>query len=136
MDRYRVLVTGCRHWNCTGLAGSIVNRLMERHGTRLVVVHGAARGVDSAFAEACNDLGVEHEPHPADWNTYGRGAGPRRNAEMVAAGANLCLAVHRDLKGSKGTLDCTRRAIAAGIPTYLIDNDRDDVPMPKRITEV
>jgi hypothetical protein len=136
MDRYRVLVTGCRHWNCTGLAGSIVNRLMERHGTQLIVVHGAARGVDAAFAQACNDLGVTHEPHPADWDVYGKGAGPRRNQAMVDAGADLCLAVHRDLKGSRGTLDCVKRCLAAGIPVWLIDNDRDDVPKPVRIREV
>jgi hypothetical protein len=43
---------------------------------------------------------------------------------MVDAGAGMCLAFHRYLANSKGTRDCARRAIAAGIPTYLIDSDR------------
>ena len=38
--------------------------------------------------------------------------------------AGLCIAVPRFLPGSKGTKDCARRAIAAGIPTYLIDSER------------
>ena len=49
--------------------------------------------------------------------------GPARNREMVKAGADLCLAFHRSLATSKGTKDCARQALAAGIPTYLIDSD-------------
>jgi ABC-type sugar transport system substrate-binding protein len=52
---------------------------------------------------------------------------------MVAAGATLAIAVHRDLAGSRGTKDCVRRAIAAGIPVYLIDSE--DV-RPRRITAI
>jgi hypothetical protein len=48
--------------------------------------------------------------------------GPMRNATMVAAGADMCIALHRFLRGSKGTKDCARQAIQAGIPTYLIDS--------------
>jgi hypothetical protein len=44
------------------------------------------------------------------------------NAEMVAAGAGMCVALHRFLRQSRGTKDCVRRAIEAGIPTYLIDS--------------
>jgi hypothetical protein len=66
----------------------------------------------------------------ADWDRFGKRAGPIRNAEMVAAGAMLCLAFHRFLPGSKGTKDCARRALAAGIPTWLIDSDAG---IPRRL---
>ena len=49
---------------------------------------------------------------------------------MVAAGAGLCIAVHRFLMNSKGTKDCARQAIEAGIPTYPIDSDE---AKPKRL---
>jgi hypothetical protein len=42
---------------------------------------------------------------------------------MIRAGAALCVAVHRNIRASKGTKDCARQAIAAGIPTWLIDGD-------------
>jgi hypothetical protein len=42
---------------------------------------------------------------------------------MVAKGAGLCIAVHRFLMNSKGTKDCVLQAIAAGIPTWLIDSE-------------
>jgi hypothetical protein len=42
---------------------------------------------------------------------------------MVAAGAQMCIAFHRRLAYSRGTKDCVRRALEAGIPAYLIDSE-------------
>ena len=56
---------------------------------------------------------------------------PVRNKEMVDAGADLCIALHRTLATSKGTKNCVRQALAAGIPVYLIE---DEQARPKRIT--
>jgi hypothetical protein len=65
-----------------------------------------------------------------EWRTIGKRASPLRNARMVAAGADLCIAVHRYIFNSKGTKDCARQAIEAGIPTYLIDSEK---AVPKRL---
>lgn len=129
----RVLITGCRYWVCPALATIVLKSLVERHGADLVIVHGAANGVDSSFAEAAAKLGITHEPHPAAWKTLGRSAGPKRNAEMVARGAAFAIAVHRSLLTSRGTLDCVRQCLAAGIPVWLIDGDD---AKPRRITSV
>jgi hypothetical protein len=48
---------------------------------------------------------------------------PVRNPEMVAAAAEMCFTFHRFLAGCSGTKDCVRRALEAGIPTYLIDSE-------------
>ncbi|WP_165251192.1 hypothetical protein [Paludisphaera soli] len=49
---------------------------------------------------------------------------------MVDAGASMCLTFHRDLESSQGTLDCVRRALAAGIPTYVC---ADETATPVRV---
>jgi hypothetical protein len=49
---------------------------------------------------------------------------------MVAAGAEMCVALHRAISASKGTKNCARHAIAPGIPTYLIDSE---AAVPKRL---
>jgi hypothetical protein len=126
----RVLVTGDRNWHSADLAERILNRLLARYGPTLIIVHGGATGIDRAFAEAAEHLGIEQEAHPADWDEHGKRAGPLRNQAMVDAGADLCLACHRAITASKGTKDCVRRAMAAGIPTYLIDSERGE---PKRL---
>jgi hypothetical protein len=119
----RVLITGCRHWRCDTLADRIVERLKARYGADLLVVHGAATGVDSAFAAACVRAGVVHEPHPADWKAHGKAAGPIRNSEMVDLGAEFAIAVHPNLHLSKGTGDCVMKCLRANVPVYLIDSD-------------
>jgi hypothetical protein len=129
----RVLVTGDRNWFCLSLAERIIRRLIDRYGRDLIVVHGAARGVDSAFDSACALNDIVRAPYPADWLLQGKAAGPRRNQAMVDAGADFCIAVHRNLASSKGTKDCVRRCLKAGIPVWLIDSE-DATPRP--ITEI
>jgi hypothetical protein len=126
----RTPVTGDRFWFCNRLAAAVVCRLVARYGQDIVVVHGAATGVDESFEMTCRGLGVNTEPHPADWERFGKRAGPRRNQDMVDAGAGLCIAFHRSLWTSKGTKDCVRQALEAGIPTYLVDSEE---ALPVRI---
>ena len=61
---------------------------------------------------------------------YNANAGPIRYQEMIDAGAEMCFAFHRAISSSMGTKDCARRAIAAGIPTYLINSEAAE---PRRI---
>ena len=111
-----------------------------------MIVHGGATGVDRSFSEAAGELGLEQEAHLARWDEidhpravirrdrkghpFNSHAGPLRNQEMVDAGAGLCIALHRAISSSKGTRDCARRAIAAGIPTWLVSSERGE---PRRL---
>jgi hypothetical protein len=117
-----VIITGDRHWRCDSLAERVVRSLAERHGDQLTIRHGACEGVDAAFDLACLTLRVDRQPYPADWS-LGNRAGPVRNSAMVDAGAGLCLAFHRYIRQSKGTKDCTCKAIRAGIPTWLVESE-------------
>jgi hypothetical protein len=134
----RILVTGDRYWPCHLLAEPILRRLIARHGEGIVIVHGNSEGIDEAFASACSVLGIVSEPHPAAWDDlsqpdarimtrfdgskYDAQAGPRRNAEMIALGAEMCLVFHRNLKFSVRTKECARQVTRAGIPTWLIES--------------
>ena len=53
---------------------------------------------------------------------YGRGAGPRRNRQMLDENPDisLVLAFHEDLGRSKGTRDMVRRSEKKGIRTKII----------------
>lgn len=59
--------------------------LHERVETIFALMHGAARGADTVAAEWAQDRAVMELAHPADWDRYGKRAGPIRNAEMLAA---------------------------------------------------
>ena len=81
-----------------------------------VVVHGDAQGADTTAGEVAKALGLVVEAHPADWQRCGRGAGLRRNAEMLSLGADLVLA----FPGGSGTADMVRKARAAEVPVRII----------------
>lgn len=112
---YRVLITGSRTWEDWGaIGGALTDAAGDRDPGSIVLVHGTAAGADTMAAIDAGGRGWTIEPHPADWNRHGRAAGFRRNAEMVASGADVCLAFIRD--GSRGATHCAEAARKAGIP--------------------
>lgn len=118
----RILVTGTRDIPNQFSLDTIINQLddwLRLADGEMVLVHGdAPDGVDAAAAHwATHHPMVVPEPYPADWDKYGKAAGAIRNSYMVSLGADLCLGYPG--KGSKGTWDCLKKAVDAGIPTYV-----------------
>jgi YspA, cpYpsA-related SLOG family len=108
----RILVTGSRDW--TDFA-AIVEALRDWKATDAVLVEGGARGADRLAATIWRAWGLTVEEHRADWDRHGRRAGYLRNQEMIAAGADVCLAFILD--NSRGATHCANAAETAGIPT-------------------
>jgi hypothetical protein len=123
---YRVLVTGSRDWP---KAWMVVFELAEAARDaenwgrgQLTVVHGACpTGADRTArnwvswvtAPGGNSFPIIEEAHPAEWDLYGKAAGFIRNSQMVALGADLCLAFIKDK--SRGATHCASEAYKAGI---------------------
>lgn len=126
-DAARLLVTGSREYTdartCAAALDEVAGLLRAPGGPPPILVHGSARGLDSLADRLARARGWPVEGHPADWARRGRRAGFVRNAEMVASGADLCLAFPLGalLSGtSRGTWGCATAARAAGIPTLLV----------------
>jgi len=83
----------------------------------VVLHHGDASGADRWAAGLAARLdGVTVVAHPADWDTHGRAAGPRRNAEMLrdafeSGGRERPIVVA--FSGGRGTADMAKKATAA-----------------------
>lgn len=112
----RILVTGSRHFDDLETMVDALNQAWLDLGkpVKPTLVHGAAKGADAMAAGLWKLWGWPTEAHAARWDELGKKAGIVRNAEMVALGADLALAF--PLPDSRGTVDCMRRAQAAGIP--------------------
>lgn len=65
---------------------------------------------------------IIHEQYPADWEKYGRAAGPRRNADMLRRGEpDLVLAfLDKNRIASRGTNDMITKCEVAGVPVYMV----------------
>ena len=117
----RILFTGSRTWTDVDLMIAAITVVVEDNEVAkedTIFVHGACpRGADKIADELAKRWGVRVEPHPADWDTYGRAAGFERNRYMVELGADVCLAFIKD--NSKGATHTANLAHAAGIPTKI-----------------
>jgi hypothetical protein len=114
-----LLLTGSRTWHDVPAIEQALAVILARHPEGVLLVHGACpRGADAiAAAYAARTPGDRTEAHPANWRRYGRAAGYRRNAEMIALGADGCAAFIRG--ASPGSISTVRLATAAGIPIWL-----------------
>ena len=117
----RILVTGSRDWDDISQIFNILNHLMKRWGTNLIIVHGGARGADTMAGQWAGVQFLQEEVHPADWDKYGKRAGFVRNAEMVALGADICVAFIKN--NSKGATICADLAEKSGILTLRVYRD-------------
>lgn len=107
-------VTGGRDYDDVTTVADVLSALPNA-----VLVHGAASGADTLAARHWAGLGRPTEPHPADWTTHGKAAGPLRNQEMVDSHLDLLIA----FPGGRGTADMVRRAEAAGVPVRRVGGD-------------
>lgn len=114
-----VIVTGGRAYNGTGLVEAL--DALERESSDydpMMLIVGDARGADQIARDWAIKNSVFHKLHLADWDAYGKGAGPRRNSDMVKSAFEfkmqvetvICLAA----PGGRGTADCVNRCREAG----------------------
>ena len=115
----RLLVTGSRDWKKKGIVKRVLISEASSLKKPITLVSGACPSGADKFAEEVAALyGWEVERHPADWDRYGKRAGPVRNREMVDLGADVCVAFI--LNGSRGAASTADLAEKAGIITLRI----------------
>ena len=116
----RVLVCGSRTFSDRQFIWDVL-RSQKIHGVD-VVIEGGAAGADLSAARWALANEVEHQRYEAEWHQRGKSAGVIRNQRMLDEGKpDVVFAfVDKPLTESKGTADMVRRALAAGIRTYVI----------------
>lgn len=82
-----------------------------------VINVGDAKGVDSLVVQYCVERGIPFKIFVANWDSFGKGAGPKRNQKIIDESDSFIGFIHEK---SKGTLDTLRRAEKKNIPTFAI----------------
>jgi len=122
MER-RVLICGDRNWRDQLMIIETISRAHETFPITLLI-DGDARGADRMAGLVAKKLGLNRAVYPANWELYGKAAGPIRNQQMLDDGRPTEVWVfHDSLESSKGTADMVRRAKRAGIPVWLFTHD-------------
>lgn len=89
---YKVIIAGSRDFNNYRLVQLFTDFYLADHAIgNLEIVSGAARGADHLGELYAESRMIRLKKMPADWNTFGKSAGFRRNEEM-ARYADCCIA--------------------------------------------
>lgn len=115
--RQRVIIAGSRDYYNYATLVELMNRVTSRTKVGQVIC-GMSKGVDQMGFYWALDNEVLVEPHFAQWDKYGRSAGPIRNKEMAKAGDVLVAVLHNK---SAGTLNMIKAAEREGLEIFLYD---------------
>jgi len=82
-----------------------------------IIISGGAEGADTLAEKFAELYHLKTQIYYADWNKYGKQAGPMRNHDIIA-NADICFAfkTHED---SKGTNHSIQLANDKGIPCHV-----------------
>lgn len=116
----KVLVCGGRSFADHILFEKVMS---EYRSTATTIVHGACPTGADAMADYWATLyGKQIKRYPAEWNIYGKYAGPHRNQKMVDnEKPDLVIA----FPGRRGTDNMVRTALLAGIKVIKVSQTGD-----------
>lgn len=84
------------------------------------IITGGARGADRLAYNWAVVNWTDYQEFPADWQKYGKAAGPIRNQQMLDEGKpDLVVA----FPGGRGTADMVLRAKLAGVPVIEVQDE-------------
>ncbi len=111
---FRILVCGGRDWSNQTMTTGVLDGFREQYHEKdkpIVIVEGGAQGADTLAKEYAIKHDIPFEEYRAEWNKYGRAAGPVRNSQMLNSGIDVVIA----FPGGRGTHDTIGKAEKMGI---------------------
>jgi hypothetical protein len=116
-----ILICGPRNWKKPAAVRAVLDQLVSNYGIgRILIVAGGATGVDTIAEEEAKAMGIHVARVEALWGTYGRRAGPIRNAMMLVLQPDMVIGIHTDHTPGGGTANCLAQADKLGIPVRRI----------------
>jgi len=113
----KLIIAGGRDFDCFDTVETEVSILYPLDDTGWIeIVSGAAKGADTLGLKLAEMYGMPTKQFPADWDSYGKAAGPLRNREM--AGYADALVAFWDGK-SRGTKNMITEALNHGLEVHV-----------------
>lgn len=124
MEDIRIIIAGGRDFSNYSLLKQSVDTIVKNfHNENLTIISGTARGADTLGEQYAEEQHLSIRRFPADWDTYGKNAGPIRNAQMAtyaSEGAKGILIAFWDGK-SKGTKNMINEASNKGLIIKIVE---------------
>jgi hypothetical protein len=113
----KVIIAGPRDYFVYGSVVDAVKKVTTSSGITISeIVSGGAKGVDSLGEQYAREHNIILKVFPADWDTHGKSAGPKRNGQMAAYADVLIALWNYKSIGTKNMID---QAKAAGLRVFI-----------------
>lgn len=110
MKEYRVVVAGCRNFDDYAmLKAELEAYFLTLEPCELIIVSGCADGADTLGERYADEHGLKTERFPAEWERYGRAAGPKRNMQMAKAADAVVVFWDGKSRGTKNMIECAKK---------------------------
>lgn len=107
----KIVVAGCRNYNNYEEAKEYidfcVSKIKDKYN--LVFVSGGCSGADYLGEKYAKENGYEIEIYSANWEKYGKYAGPKRNEEMSKVGDYFICFWDGKSKGTKSMINYAKK---------------------------
>lgn len=120
----KVLICGGRDYTNQAQFEQVIRSFIAAHGRITCIVCGGQRGADLMAVRYANWHRIKTSVWPANWEKYGRGAGPIRNQLMLDANPDIAFVIA--FPGGKGTADMIYRARAVGLEVLKLIEVKND----------
>ena len=109
---YRLVVAGCRDFHDYSVASSEITKHLQKLDAEysVIIVSGCAEGADKLGERYASEHNLTVERFPADWERYGRGAGPKRNAQMAKVADGVLVFWDGKSRGTKNMIENAKKA--------------------------
>lgn len=128
-EMLKVIVAGPRDYENEDLVRNILIAVLSLYSDEdeIEIVEGGAKGVDRIaknYALSQQSSKISLKEFPADWNQYGKRAGPLRNQEMAKYSDVLIAFRYKD-NPSRGTENMIKTAMEEGLDVYIYHVERE-----------
>ena len=85
MSTVKVVVAGCRYYDDYSEAKEYIDLCLAdiKNENDIIIVSGGAKGADTLGERYAKENDFKIEKYPANWEKYGKSAGPMRNKKMA-----------------------------------------------------
>ena len=106
-----IIIAGCRDFNDYAVVEKEVMNYIGKFidKVEIEIISGGASGVDALGERFAKEHSLGLKVVPADWKTYGRSAGPRRNEQMARMAGTLIAFLDGKSRGTKNMIDTAKR---------------------------
>lgn len=121
----KILVCGATYFTDYEKLHDELVRIINEKGwdiNDITIISGMAKGADTLAIQFAFWYQLDFLEFPAEWDKYGKGAGPIRNQQMIDKG-QPDLIVAFPMKSSRGTWDMINRGKMEDIEVIVIEDN-------------